>query len=183
MRTINFRKALNIKQLSKAYDDSIRYMLDKNVYGRECLFVYPPKLVECTNCIVNSSGLSSGIYKQNGPTPFNVPKVCPVCHGNGTFKEDKEDKDILIVLFDANKWFDPTKAADMPDNSAMIIGETDKTWKKIVTCDYIILNTDIYTKATPYRLKDEPQPVGLFNDGTKSGRAFYFCYVFRDGGG
>ena len=157
-------------------------MMQLRQYGRRCRFIYPPVKIECPNCLTNTSGLSAGVYRPGGPQPFQNT-TCPVCAGKGLFDQSQEEEDIMIVLFDVKQWFEPAKVATLPDNSAMIIGDRKRTWDRVVKSHRMILNTDVYTEGTPYRLSGEPFPVGLFNADDRSGSRWFYACVVREGGG
>ena len=171
------------KRIAKLYNDRIAWMMKEQQFGRRCKFIYPPIKTQCPNCLIGAGGLSNGIYRRGGPRPFHDNTTCPVCLGQGTFEEHTSEEDIMIVLFDANQWFEPGKVASMPDNSAMIIGDRKRTWGKVVRCERVILNTDVYSEGTPYKRHGEPYPVGLFNADNQGGSKWFYCYFTREGGG
>jgi len=109
--------------------------------------------------------------------------ACPVCLGTGRFEESESEEDVMIVLFDPKTWFEPGKVADLPNNSAMVIGDRLRTWSKVKRAFRVILNTDVYGEGTPYVLESEPYPVGLFNSNNQSGSRFFYAYYRREGGG
>jgi len=171
-----------IKRLSRLYNEEIKSLMNYEAFGRRCLFIYPPKRIPCPNCIVTSAGLS-GPYKIGGPIPFSEGMICPYCMGKGIFDEHVEEEDIVIVLFDKNMFMKPGQVAQLPDNTAMMIGERAKTWDKVVRAERVILNTDVYGKGSPYVRYSEPLPVGLLNSTDQSGSKWFYCYYSRDGGG
>jgi len=158
-------------------------MMGLKQFGRRCRFHYPPVIKECPNCIRGGSGMSQGIYRIGGEEPFDEGMTCPVCLGKGTFEETKTEEDILIVLFDPKQWFSPGKVANMPDNTIMVIGDRLRTWGKVVSCERMIPNLDVYNDNIPYRLFGEPLPIGLFNGDGKSGSAWFSALFSREGGG
>jgi hypothetical protein len=155
--------------------------MDYKQFGRRCKYIYPPKITECPNCLLNASKMSAGIYRPGGPEPFENT-TCPVCLGKGIFEEQFTEEDVLIVLFDQQAWLQPGMVTKLPDNSAMVIGDRLRSWNKIKKSTRIILNLDVYGDSTPYKLFGEPYPVGLFNGNDKSGSRFFYAYLAREGG-
>ena len=173
---------INTNLLEEKYEERIRWMMGVKQFGRRCRFLYPPMISSCPNCFQGAGGLSLGQYKPGGTVPF-ADTVCPVCLGKGTFEESKTEEDILIVLFDSKQWFSPGGTANLPDNSAMIIGDRQRTWNKVLQSYRIILNTDAYTDQTQYRLSGEMYPVGLFNGDSTGGSKFFYAYLVREKAG
>jgi hypothetical protein len=170
------------RNISKLYNERIKWLMGAQQFGRRVKYIFPPKKIECPNCLRSGSGASSGRYKAGGPEPFENT-TCPVCLGKGGFEEQHEEDGVLIVLFDANQWFEPGKVASLPDNSAMIIGDRLTDWVKVTKCERMILNTDVYSIRTPYVRHGEPYPVGLFSSNDQSGGRWFYCYMQREGGG
>ena len=97
--------AINPRKLAALYNSQIKRMLSYEMFGRKVRFIYPPKVTDCPNCIRGSSG-STGVYKQGGPHFFENT-TCPVCLGRGLFEESVTEESVMIVLFDANAFFEP----------------------------------------------------------------------------
>ena len=173
---------INTGRLTSIYDSRIAFLLDKKQYGVDCLFVFPPRREECPNCIPNSSGLSTGLYKAGGPQKFESPASCPVCKGKGGFEITARESGVLAVLFDVNKWLEPAKAAMLPDGTAQVIGKREDTWDKLITCRHVILNTDVFGEGDVFVLRDTPSPLGLFQAGTQGRSRWFTGYLTRDGG-
>ena len=55
-----------------------------NELSKTCRLYYPPKMQECSNCVVDMIGRkSSNIYLHGGPIPFPFGGMCPMCDGAG----------------------------------------------------------------------------------------------------
>jgi len=156
-------------------------MMDAKQFGRKCRFLYPPRKVPCNNCYQGAGGLSTGVYKPGGDVFFENTS-CPVCLGKGTFEEAKVEEDVLIVLFDHNLWFQPSQVSKLPDNSVMVVGDRTKTWSKVNQCSRIVLNTDVYSDNTRWKLSGATYPVGLFNGDGKSGSRWFYAFLIQETG-
>jgi len=173
---------IDTRRIAKLYNERIDFMLRYEAFGRKCRFIYPSKRESCPNCILNASGQSSGKYKPGGPRPFNGT-TCPVCRGQGVFDVPHVEEDTMIVLFDKNMFFEPAQVSQLPDNTMMVIGDRKRTWNKVVRCERMVPNLDVYGDGTTYMLYGEPFPIGLFNSDDKSGSKYFYAYFVRESGG
>ena len=57
-------------------------------FGKDCLLVYPPRMVACANCLPGIGGQPSNRWKHGGPIPFAAGSACPLCGGNGRRAEE-----------------------------------------------------------------------------------------------
>lgn len=65
--------------------------------GKDCKLIYPPRMVNCTNCIQDPIGKkSSNHYLHGGPVPFSGVSTCPMC--NGEFKIARENSESIKML-------------------------------------------------------------------------------------
>ena len=126
--------------------------------------------------------MSLGKYKAGGSIPFDEG-ACPVCLGKGFFEEQVVEEDVLIVLFDKQMFLEPGRVAQLPDNSAQIIGERIRSWDKVIRATRMVLNTDVYNDGSMWKKYGEPFPVGLYNGDDKSGSKWFYCYLEREAGG
>jgi len=173
---------IDTRNIAKLYNERIDFLLQYKAFGRKCRFYYHPEQVSCDNCIINASRQSSGKYKPGGPKPFDGT-TCPVCRGQGVFEVPHVEEDIMIVLFDKNMFFEPAQVSQLPDNTVMVIGDRQRTWDKIVRCERMVPNLDVYGNGTTYTLFGEPYPVGLCNGDDKSGSKYMYAYFVRESGG
>ncbi len=176
---------LDIKRMTGLYDENIRFLMQKNQYGVDCTFIFPPRKDPCPNCIPNTFGASSGLYKQGGPEPFTKPETCPICRGIGSFEKNNREHGIMIVVFDVKNgtfnWLKPGETSEMPDGTVLVIGERSKHWHQVTTCKNIILNTDVYGDGAPFILKNEPYSCGLFQAGDQGRSRWFMAYFTREG--
>lgn len=60
-------------------------------FGKDCMLVYPPRWVECANCVPGLGGQPSNRWKTGGPLPFPAGSVCPLCGGQGRRAEEETE--------------------------------------------------------------------------------------------
>lgn len=59
--------------------------------GKDCLLVYPPRMLACANCLPGIGGQPSNRWKHGGPIPFAAGSACPLCGGSGRRAEEVTD--------------------------------------------------------------------------------------------
>jgi hypothetical protein len=152
---------LDAHELESTYEKHIDWLMENG--SRTCRFIYPPAISPCPNCYQTANGTSNGKYNyQTGIKPFSSG-MCPVCLGKGKMTAEREETGKLIVIYDPNDaFFEPQKVSNIPAGSALCYGKRKDTWKHIVSCERIVVDTDVYAKGTVYRLFNAPRPLGLF---------------------
>lgn len=127
--------------------------------GKNCLLVYPPKMVLCSNCTSSPIGHKpSNVWKSGGPIQFGQGSLCPMCDGDGRRAEEASETIKFLCEWDVKKFFRPIHGIDLriPRGVLQIKGFlTDLP--KVVRCDHMILETAIDgILRAKYRLSGEP---------------------------
>lgn len=112
-------------------------------FGINCKIFYPPKIVDCPNCIFDSkTGKSANIYQSGGPVPFSFG-VCPYCHGEGKRNDESAADTIkLRCYFDKKSWVKISSNVVVEDGAVQIIGFIYDL-PKIKRAEYLLLNSDL----------------------------------------
>lgn len=83
--------------LISTYNEGIDAIIEWG--GVNVQLVFPPKQVECPNCVFNSiTGRSSGQYKSGGPYLFTTGDICPYCNGEG-LRFDEQTQTIKMLVY------------------------------------------------------------------------------------
>lgn len=76
------------QELFDVYNETVDMLNSSTGFGIKCKLVYPPNLMECPNCVINTmTGKSSNLYKAGGPLSFDNG-VCPFCNGEGLYSSE-----------------------------------------------------------------------------------------------
>lgn len=113
------------------YNDAV-----DNIWSKTVTLVYTENKEECPNCYFNGYK-SNGIYKINGPYPFEDGFPCPYCDGAG-FKLSETTEDIQCrIYYNQKEWVKVPVAVNIPFATAQIVAKlTDLP--KLQKCKYII---------------------------------------------
>lgn len=104
------------------YNEACDYLLDSNFTGRSCTIVYPPKKVECENCIPKPLGAdSNSVYKHGGPMPFSFGN-CPMCGGKGFKEIENFDTIRLRIYWTRKEWLKIANSIAVDNADVMVIG-------------------------------------------------------------
>jgi hypothetical protein len=147
----------NLKNLYKSMIDEI---LSINGLTNKCTLYYQGSENYCNNCIFDkSSNVSSNVYNNTGPAPFDDYALCPVCMGSGKVLLSNITKELyLAVIIDSRSFINfPNKLVNIPDGTIQII--SDKKYSEdLRKCSYLIIESDLNTK---YERMNDINLVGL----------------------
>lgn len=158
--------AINVPStLWDKYYEACDWFLTDNHISRVCKVVYPPKKIECSNCIVGLQGTSiSNTYKHGGPAPFSFG-TCPMCGGNGYTEQEYTDTLRLRIYWTKKDMariaaYNSIGGAGIPDGVVLVIGfMTDLT--KIKQAAEILLISENTHEEFRFSLESEPYPHGF----------------------
>jgi len=103
------------------YYEACDFFLDDNHIGRASTIVYPPKRVDCTNCVTPVGSTTTNVYRHGGPMPFNFGS-CPMCGGNGYKEEESTDSIRLRIYWSRADWIRIVNSIVAEDAEVMVIG-------------------------------------------------------------
>lgn len=104
------------------YNDTVDDFINLN-FGEDCVLLYPPKKIECPNCVVDLiGGKSSNIYKSGGPYQFADGMICPYCNGEGFYNQDYTETIKLRVYWSPKDWVKTGTTFGIPAGAVQIIG-------------------------------------------------------------
>lgn len=136
-----------------AISDLILYL------GKNCKVVYPPKMVQCNNCVRDPIGnKSKNIYLHGGPIAFPMGSICPVCEGAGATRAEEVSEIIRVIVHWNPKKYQNVKLDNtrLADGVVSIKGHIADL-PKIKTMDYFIPHIEIDAYANfKFRLSSEP---------------------------
>ena len=116
----------------------------------------------CPNCIYDVNlKKSSGKYKNNGPVPFAIGRICPYCNGVGFYGIEKSERVYLAIIWDYKKWLSPPTNINNPEGYIQTI--CDKTYlSSIKQCkDMTVIYNGTSMSNPVFQLYGEPNPAGL----------------------
>jgi hypothetical protein len=154
------------KDLKNIFNDAIDGILANNALSIPCTIVYDNQINNnyCNNCIFdNISLLSSNIYNNTGPNPFQQGSVCPVCFGLGLIKNISSNEIINLAFIFDNKYFlnINSKIINIPDGSVQSICNITLL-NKIKNASEIIFDNNISSLSHfKYERASDPEPMGL----------------------
>jgi hypothetical protein len=150
--------------LQTLYNQGVDALLASDMTSEVCQIVYPPKKVQCVNCLPGPLGQGANVYRSGGPAPFNFGS-CPVCQGKG-YKEEETKADVRLRVYfasDRSKTENYKVLANLKvdDYEAQLIGYmTDLV--KIKRADHIMLvKNNGGNQSIKCRLIGEPVPWGF----------------------
>lgn len=122
----------------------------------------------CNNCLFDTiTKLSSNIYNNTGPVPFENNAVCPVCLGAGfTTKTDKDnihEETIYLGVISDSKYFVnlATKAMNLANGDIQTYCSIDYL-SKIKNASYMIMDPSIKPYGNySYERAGDPDPAGF----------------------
>lgn len=152
----------NFAQLKNIYNNQMDLLLANNGLTTKCILSYGiSKKETCPNCIYDPAlKKSSNKYKNGGPVPFILGKLCPYCNGIGYYGEEKTEEVYFAIISDHKKWINPPTNVAIPQNMIQAICSIDY-FKSIKKCKDLTLIL-VEGKDNPkYNLYQDPTPVGL----------------------
>jgi hypothetical protein len=152
----------NFSNLKSIYNNQIDLLLSSTGLTSKCVLNYGISKKEiCPNCIYDPAlKKSSNKYKNGGPVPFILGKLCPYCNGVGYYGEEKTEEFYFAVISDHKKWINPPTNVTMADNMIQTICSVNYT-KAIKKCKDLTLVLSSSSDNPKYNLYQDPTPVGL----------------------
>jgi hypothetical protein len=124
----------------------------------------------CPNCIYDVNlKKSAGKYKDGGPIPFLIGRICPYCNGEGSYGKEKSDLDYLAVIWDYKKWINSSINIKNPEGYIETICRKNLL-KKIKGCKDMTVVLDRDKTNPTFSLYGEPTPAGLGDNN------YIFCF-------
>lgn len=103
------------------YNEACDALLNSSKIAKSCTLIYPPRRIECDNCVLNTiGGVSTNAYRHGGPAPFNFGK-CPLCGGNGYHEEEITENINLRIYWEQRDWIKVSEIA-FPSAEVQVIG-------------------------------------------------------------
>lgn len=151
--------AINLPNLMPIYQEGLAAIYASPMIGNDCTIYYNPKKSECPNCYVTAKG-STGKYKPGGPISFSIGN-CPVCAGEGFFKEEVTEVIRLRVYWTQKEWNKlGTPNLKLADGDVMVLGMMENLPKLKQSKSIVLVNQQ---SGHNYRceLVGEPYPYGF----------------------
>lgn len=89
----NFLEDADIAEFKEDFDQMIRE------FGKTCVLIFPPKIVDCDNCNLTVGGNPKNIWRHGGPTPIAGNLNCGLCSGSGKISSEVTEEIKMIVNF------------------------------------------------------------------------------------
>jgi len=155
---------VNFNQLQTIYNNQMDLLLASTGLTTKCNLNFGiTKKNLCPNCIFDVNlKKSSNKYKNGGPIPFALGKLCPYCSGVGYYGETTSKEIYLAIIWDYKKWINPPPSA-LAIPEGMIQTICDKTLlPDIRRCsDMDVIYPSSVNKNHKFQLDAEPNPAGL----------------------
>lgn len=152
--------SIPMADLTSLYQEVADEML--NQFGRSVKIYYPPKRIECDNCVLTNFGNtgSSNVYKNGGPQPFTLG-FCPLCEGRG-YKDIDSTPDTIKLRYYPHKkqWKKFISAVAIPEAEGMIIGNM-VDMPKLLRCSKIEIYDIENIRSFLFVLASEPDVWGF----------------------
>lgn len=142
--------------IQQALDDLITEL------GKDCLLVYPPKWVNCSNCLSSSFGnKSSSSWKSGGPLPFPAGTVCPLCNGSNKVSQEQTESVRMLCAWEPKAFFEPLPQVDVRVPYGVIQTKSYLSdAPKIMRADHAVFQTPTTNiLRSTYELAGEPVDV------------------------
>ena len=166
----------NFPNLQAIYNQQINLILANNGLTTKCDLNFGTTNINiCPNCIYDVNlKKSSGKYKNDGPIPFALGKICPYCNGMGSYGQAHTAIVYLAIIWDYKKWINPPPQINNPEGYIQTICNKDYL-AQIKQCkDMTIIYSTINSNPV-FRLYGEPNPTGLGDN------EFLFCMWEKTG--
>lgn len=147
----------NLKNIYKVFINDI---LSNSGLTVLCTLYFDNNINYCSNCIFDkSNNLSSNVYNNTGPVPFDDYTMCPVCMGSGKMMLSSINKELYLAIISDSKYFINmnTKLVNIPDGYIQIITYKNNA-QDLKSCSYLTINSNPNTK---YERVDDINLVGL----------------------
>lgn len=138
------------------YNEGVDEMI--RVFGVDCTLVYPSEWQECNNCVISGiGGITSSVYAQGGPAPFNRGGSCPLCDNQGTKEVEATGTVKLRVYWTEKDWKKVGYASlQVPDGSVMTLGYLSDMPELQATNTLIVNSAQSGYKNWRFSLSGEP---------------------------
>jgi hypothetical protein len=125
-----------------------------------CTLYYKETHDYCNNCLFDrSSNMSSNIYNNTGPIPFDDYTMCPVCMGSGQTLLSDTKKELYLAVISDSKYFMglPNNLVNIQDIALQIVCSKTNI-DNLRSCSYLVINADPIKK---YEKIDNGNLIGL----------------------
>jgi len=153
---------VNFTALKNLYNNQMNLLLANDGLTTLCTLNFGvTQKNECPNCVFDF-GLqkSANQYKNGGPIPFDLGRICPYCHGIGYLSTITSEDIYLAIIWDYNKWINPPVDIANPNGFIQTICSKDYLWK-IRQAKSLIVNYHKDLSNPVFELYKEPEPAGL----------------------
>ena len=163
-----FKLTQDIRDIAtQAFDDCI------TEFSKTCTLVYPPKLVDCPNCIYDPIGKkSSNHYQAGGPVQFSFG-LCPVCGGQGKREESVSEQIQLNLYWTPKQWKELAQRVVVPENVFLIKGFMSD-YPKVQKCQYLLIQNNLANNIE-FKAVKYGEPIDIYN----IVQARYFCQFWQ----
>lgn len=131
-------------------------------FGKNCVLVYPARMVACANCSQNLSGGAPSNRWRTG-TPIGPSPICPACNGTGTIAQEVTETIKLGCNFKPLGFFYNVQSVDIRIKNAKL--ETKcylADAPKLARCDHLIYQIE-QAGIMRARFKLASDPVDISN--------------------
>ena len=126
--------------------------------AKPCKVVYPPRWVNCDNCVYDPlKQLSSNRWKTGGPMPFQAGH-CPLCSGKGRRAEEVSETLSLTCSWEPRDWarLVPRLAEVRVPYGLLLTRGMLADLPKVQRCDHLVVQLPIAGLVTAnYKLAGE----------------------------
>lgn len=106
-------------------------------FGKECLLVYPPKMVACSNCTTELKGNPPANRWRTG-NPSGPSPICSVCNGSGNITQEETETIMLGCTYEPKGFFRPVDNVNIRIKNATLQTKCYlKDAPKLVRCSYL----------------------------------------------
>lgn len=143
---------MSLISLSTAQRNTIAIAISDviNILGKDCKLYYPPKYIECVNCV-------NGHWKTGGPMYFTMG-VCPLCGGAPPPKTVETTQTVKMTLdWNPQKYFKLFPNIDIRDPKNIILSRGYiADMPKVAQADYMVIAQMEAYKHFKFKLVGEP---------------------------
>lgn len=107
-----------------------------NFWSKPLTLFYPEIKEECPNCYYNGYK-SNGVYRTDGPYPFETGSICPYCGGEGLKITEPTETLTARIYYDRKNWMDVGIKINVPDAAAQIVFKMTEL-PKVQRCKYVV---------------------------------------------
>jgi hypothetical protein len=137
-----FSLDVDIKATVQAVLDDLLVDNASGGFGKQCLLVYPPRLVACPNCLWDSvTNRSSNRPRSGAPIPFAPGGICPMCNAKGRSEQEVSENIVFKCTWDPKAFTYPLQNLDLTVPNSVVETKGYLTdLPKVMKASYIVVN-------------------------------------------